>query len=75
MDRNACILRKEKFKKVELPGKLYGYLALCQDLKHKKIETNKKEVVVLGNLPFVSEMTKEASPEGIRHAYWSFLKY
>ena len=75
MNPNACVLRKESFKEIKLPAPVYRYLALCQDLKHKKAEIDKKAVVVLGSLPFVSEMTMKSSPEGVRHAYWSFLKY
>ncbi len=76
MDHNACILRKrETFKEIKFPAKIYGYLALCQDLKHKEAKTNKKEVVVLDNLPFVSEMTEKSSPEGVLHACWGFLRY
>jgi hypothetical protein len=75
MGNNACILRREGFKEVRLPARIYGYLALCEDLKHKKAEIKEKSVVVLGNLPFVSEMTEKSSPEGVRHACWAFLKY
>ena len=75
MENNACVLRGESFKKVMIPAPIYGYLALCQDLKHKRVEIAEKATVVLGNLPFVSEMMMKSSPEGIRHAYWAFLKY
>ncbi len=75
MTKNACILRRETFKEIKLPARVYGYLALCEDLKDKKVEIDEKAVVVLGNLPFVSEMIKKSSPEGVRHAYWAFLKY
>ncbi len=72
--QNACVLRKERYKEAKLPARVYGYLALCADLKEKvsKIDRN---AVVLGDLPFVSEMLKNSSPEGVRHAYWAFLKY
>lgn len=75
MKKNACILRKDAFKEARLPARVYGYLSLCEDLKHKKEEIDEKSVVVLGNLPFVSEMTQKTSPEGVRHAYWAFLRY
>ena len=69
MNYNPCILRKTVFKEAKLPAKLYGYLSLCQDLKHKK------EAAVKNDLPFVSEMTEKSTPDGVRHAYWSFLRY
>ena len=72
--KNACIIRRE-YKEIKLPAAIYGYLALCEDLKHKKAEIDEKAIVILGNLPFVSEMTMKSSPEGVRHAYWAFLKY
>ena len=75
MRQNTCILRRERSKEAKLPAPLYGYLALCKDLKHKKFEIDEKAVVVLGNLPFVSKMIEKSSPEGVRHACWSFLKY
>ena len=75
MSQNPCILRRESFKEVRIPAPIYGYLALCEDLRHKKNETDKKAVVILGNLPFVSEMTEKSSPEGVRHANWAFLRY
>ena len=75
MRQNTCILRKARSKEAKLPALLYGYLALCKDLKHKKSEIDKKAVVILGNLPFVSDMTKKSSPEGVRYACWSFLRY
>ena len=70
MNHNACILRREEFKEVKFPAKVYGYLALCQDLKQKHQETLKNDI-----LPFVSDLTQKSTPEGVRHAYWSFLKY
>ena len=75
MRQNACILKRELSKEAKLPASLYGYLALCKDLKHKKPKIDEKAVVVLGNLPFVSKMIEESSPGGVRHACWSFLKY
>ena len=75
MSRNACILRRESFKEAKFPARVYGYLALCEDLKHKKAEIDEKAIVVLGNLPFVSEMIEKSSLEAVRHAYWAFLRY
>lgn len=74
MNYKPCILKRESTE-VRLPAKIYSYLALCEDLKHKKIEIDEKAVVVLGNLPFVSEMTKKSSPEGVMHVCWGFLRY
>ena len=74
MSHNACILRRES-KETRFPAKIYGYLALCKEVKDKNPETHEETVVVLGNLPLVSEMTRKSSPEGVLHACWSFLKY
>lgn len=70
-----CILRRERFKEVKLPARLYGYLTLCQNLKYKKTETDKKEAVISDNLPFVSEMIRKSSQEAVRHVNWTFLRY
>lgn len=75
MKQNSCILRKEAFREIRFPAQVYGYLALCEDQKHKKAEIDKNALVVLGNLPFVSEMVEKSTSEGVRHAYWAFLRY
>ena len=73
--KNACVIRRESFNEIRFPAQIYGYLALCQEQKHKKVEIDKNAIAVSGTLPFVSEMVQKSSPEGVRHAYWSFLKY
>ena len=73
--KNTCVLRRDIFKEVKLPAGIYGYLALCEEQKYKKVEIDKNAIAVLGTLPFVSEMVKKSSPEAVRHAYWAFLRY
>ena len=68
MSKNACILRKQEVKRA-LPAKLYGYLALHEEIKHKN------EEIVSSKLPFVSRLTNIFTPKGVSCACWSFLKY
>ncbi len=75
MKYHICRIKRDECKKSALPARVYGYLSLCVDLKEKMSETGKNAVVILGNLPFVSEMLKNNSHEALRHAYWAFLRY
>ncbi len=72
---NLCKLINRERREISFPGRIYGYLSLCIDLKYKKNKINEIATVGLGNLPFVSKMTEKSTPEGVLHACWAFLKY
>ena len=58
------------------PAKIFSYLALCENLKHKAIAiTNTENKVKCPNLPLFSGITRKFTPQGVVHAHLSFLKY
>lgn len=78
---NACVHLSQNSKnhsksgEMVFPAKVFGYVALCENLKHKIENIIDKSTVVYGDLPFVSSMTNRFSPQAAVYAHWAFLKY
>ena len=56
-----------------LPAKLFGYMLLCHKLKENMVVKERAEKIA--NLPLVSSITNKFTPQGVVHAYLSFLQY
>ena len=72
---NECMLRTQNYRKPMFPGRVFAYLALCERLKHNIGKTIEKSAINSSNLPFVSKITDEYTPQAAVHVHWSFLKY
>lgn len=71
---NPCYKRQQE-EAIVFPAKVFGYLAMCENVKRKVQEVVEESEVVFGDLPFVSSMTNQFSPQAAVHMHWSFLKY
>ena len=67
--------KKQKEEAIVFPARVFGYLAMCENVKRKVQEVVQEAEVVYGDLPFVSSMTNRFSPQAAVHMHWSFLKY
>ena len=76
MTTNACVLRKEERNSlISIPGGFLGYLALCKNLRQNIDAIDEKAIKKQSDLPFVSSIIEESTPQGAIHIHWSFLKY
>lgn len=57
------------------PAKVFAYLAQCENVKRNVNRVIRESEVIIGDLPFVSSLTNQFSPQAAVHAHWSFLKY
>ena len=74
MKRNICKLKFGFKKEFSLPGGIYRYFSVCLK-QSQKIKKRQEEEVITNNLPFVSNLVDSFTPNGVKHAHWSFLKY
>ena len=72
---NPHLNKKQHFKEITFPARIFGYLALCQNIKIKNKTFTNSTIEHQKILPFVSSFTKEVTPEGFIHTNLCFLKY
>ena len=73
MEHKYCLVKSRVHKGFTFPAKVFGYLALCENLRRKRNSLIENENT--NNLPLFSSITSKYTPEGVVHSHWSFLKY
>lgn len=72
---NPCILKQQKNEALSFPAPVFGYLAMCENLRQKIKKVSENAITQTNNLPFVSPITTKFSPQSAVYIHWSYLKY
>ena len=74
MNPEYALVKKQIHRSFSIPSQVLSYMGLCYDFKQKNNDTEGKSTIP-NCLPLVSEITMKSTPQGMLHAYLSFLKY
>ncbi len=74
MNTHSYMVKRQERRTISFPANILKYLALNetykQDLKENTTVTKKTN-----DLPFISSITSQFTPQGVIHARLSFLQY
>lgn len=73
MDNLNIVVRKTGPSGISFPAGIFAYFSMCERLRNKN--ESKLELDCPNNLPHVSSITNQFTPQEVIHAQFSFLKY